>query len=360
MSRLRITGVPETEHFYLNVSLVNSSSSFQPAIIDQTRTTPILVNPSQYKMTVARFSIPTIAVPLFQFPTNPNGTPNNTAFNVSISYGVNTQVAYVNYLSQEYINVGDIQNAVFSYNNFLLMVNTALSAAFVALTPKPITATPPYFAFDATTQLISLYCSIDYLDFYPFNTPTSMHIGMNLALFKYFEGFDVNYYGQQPGDFNEVSFVVTKTGFNGNKTIDNPTSNVYPVLTNGYVMQCEFKNVSLWDALRKITFTSNTLPVVQEFYQSNTPSGSGSVTRAILTDFEPIIGEAQDARSYQQYQAQLYRWIDLNGTEPLKTIEFAINWTDDMGIIHPLFLPPFSTMDIKILFQRKVKDVTLK
>jgi hypothetical protein len=352
-TRLQLTNVDPLQ-LYLNVLVVNDSPNFIRAAISETRTTPILVTPNKYKMAIVRFSVPTTSLPIFNFKSNPDNTPNNTFYSVTLTYGSQVSLAYVNYLTEEYLNIKtQPPNPVYSFNNFILMVNTALVTAFTGLTGIPGTAQPPYFTYTASTGLLSLYCSQEFIDFYPFTNTGIIHLYMNIELFSYFDGFNVNFLGVNSVNGLDVKFVITKTGNNDQQRLNNPTTNIYPIISTGYVMTCEFDNVSFWATLRQLIFQSSTLPVVPEFYQSNKPSGAGSVTQSILTDFEPIIQRSIDSRAYQQYQAQLYRYIDLVGTDPLKSIDFNINWSDANGNVYPLYLAPFQTMSIKILFELK-------
>src|ERR1700691_55926 len=64
---------PDQDHVYYNINLVNNSNtSLQAQFFDQ-KTTPILMDPSKYNVAIARASVPSAAIQLFNFPLPTGG-----------------------------------------------------------------------------------------------------------------------------------------------------------------------------------------------------------------------------------------------------------------------------------------------
>lgn len=99
------------DHLYLDLSIVNNDTTGEkqiPLNFRETRTNPILDNPSNYFMSVARFSVDTAGytLPIFMPKLLLDGTNkdvNTTAYSVSIAK-VKADATGITNLKQEYIN----------------------------------------------------------------------------------------------------------------------------------------------------------------------------------------------------------------------------------------------------------------
>ena len=147
------------------------------------RSNVILSDPSKYRVAVSRLSIPSGLIPLFLYPTNPS------YYTVTLSFfnGLSTQ-QFTRNVSYVPSSVGDPYGSyrpVYHINEMIQYVNLAFQQAYddaiaalgaLVYLPKE----RPYLTFDSKTQLITMYCETQYLDFNTFG------IFMNTTLYENF------------------------------------------------------------------------------------------------------------------------------------------------------------------------------
>jgi len=177
------------DHLYLDLSIVNNSTSGDATIplnFRETRTNPILDNPANYFMTVARFEVdtPGFSLPMF-IPKlrldGQNTSLNSTAYSVTIATlsGSPTPTAIAS-INQQYVvwspqdksaklpnnqtvssasTILTTQDVTTGYYNcytakwWLNCVNAALASAWTITTTAP-----PQLVIDPLTNLITLLC----------------------------------------------------------------------------------------------------------------------------------------------------------------------------------------------------------
>lgn len=339
MSRARVeVDRSDPDHIYYNVSIINDSPNFVAAYVNQTRTTNIIDKANEYRLAVVRFKIPTLTVPIFVFPTingNPN-IPNNNFYSITLSYLGVDYLRYIIYQQQDF--TGGIPTAIFDYNQFINMINSSILLAFNAIPVKPsISTTPPIVMLNTSTKCLEIMASIDYSDVYPYNNPTKIHLYFNQPLYYYFEGLDSMYYN--PGQPNGKDVLIPFYTTGNNSTITSVT------------MSEPYSSLNLWNTLRSIVILSDYLPIQSEAIENS--NQQGNISRKILTDFEPLIQDLADARSYQQYYAQLYRYVDLVSSDSIRNVDLNFSWSDNLGNVRQLYLAPRETITIKLMFEKK-------
>ena len=121
---------------------------------------------------------------------------------------------------------------------------------------------------------------------------------------------------------------------------------------NFYKITQQFNSLYRWNSFKDIVFLTNQIPVVYEYIRSN---AAGLVNfQPILTDFEPLLTEAGDARSSLQYFPQgPYRLINLNSSIPLKKIDVSVFWKDELNNLYPIQISKGQVLTIKLLFIKK-------
>jgi hypothetical protein len=119
-----------------------------------------------------------------------------------------------------------------------------------------------------------------------------------------------------------------------------------------YQITQEYNTLYLWNSFKDLVFISNSMPIVNEYIKSTT---AGLVNfQPIVTDFEPLLAAAGDARSTLQYFPQgPYRLINMNGTIPLKRIDVQVFWKDSEDNLYPILIPKGQPLTIKFLFIKK-------
>lgn len=162
---------------YYNIEITGNPTSNvpTPATFYEERTQSILDNPSDYYMSVVRFSIDGWFIPLFVCPVveNPLDSTdlNYTPFVVTLSANGDNYSEHVRYVPESLVNplpkppVGNVQDLstsyyyVYTYTRFINMVNQAISVAFGRLIfdhPVFNITQHPYFEYNDITRIISL------------------------------------------------------------------------------------------------------------------------------------------------------------------------------------------------------------
>lgn len=375
------------DKIYYNIEvtnpLINPPGFIQNAIratFAENRVQPIVDNPSDYYLTVARFEISGSAIPILIFPiqtgigqTNPNLSP----LSVTLSFGGSDFQEFVILVSQspdETVPLAPSANGglqkitpyyyIYNYQYFLDLVNTALAAATTALnTAFPATLPfAPYFLYNSETQLISLIAPIQM-------TTAPVQLWINSPLYTFFFGLPalnhvVNNLLNLNGKDQEIIIKnYTDNCFTpcGTSVLSTSTTNAGVTTTIGapithLKMEQEWVGIQYWNSFKSIIFVSPSIGAVNEYIPTSVASQSGGQVSflPILTDFQPILNNPGDARSQISYYPQgPYRLINLQGTTPLTKVDLTAYWQDINDNIHPIELLPNTYMSVKFLFIKK-------
>jgi hypothetical protein len=408
---IEINNIP----FTIDFAQHEFDGTFSLTNYNETLTQPIIQNPSDYYLTVARFIIPGDSIPIVYCPiiggaaqTDPNLTP----FIVTLFFGGMPFVSNVQFFSLTGVSVPNAPSMnqpnflrtdspyyyVFSYQHIITMFNNALLASFNALKLAFPAAPPteaPFFIFDEITQLIRLVVQNSYSEVIA-GGPT-IEIFMNaVSYFRFFVSFYTQFFGYNQPNGMDFQFIVPPTTVNqipppGPATAIRPLFNnayTYPVLAPAaapppqvqqmeqpreytetlnnppdYIfLTQEFVSVEYWNTFKSIVFTSATLPLQAEYVPSSIIRNGGQANgvinyRPILTDFTPSLPRAGDLRGIFVYTPQgPYRLISLMGSVPIQKIDLQVYWQDNDDLLHPIVLNPGRFMSVKLLFIRKEND----
>lgn len=387
---------------YYNIVMTGSpNQTFTNALYEETRTQPIIDDPSKYYLSVVRFSIDGSTIPLFVCPVIPNPGDltdvNFTPFVVTLSYnGINysTNVRYIpssnapiplppTATNQDIVST---YYYVYYYTTFIQMVNNAINTSFNALVlANPgLTIKAPYFQYNTDSEKISLVVpNIDnplipgtnvYLTQYNVNgipaiTPQpngTVYMYMNNQLFSFFDGIEVFSYNGLSNLFiirdlkNNYYYppqIGTNTSIN-QTAISFTNDNInYTTRPEWFIFTQQYNMIFEWNSLSTIVFLTNSLPVNKEFIPSTTINSISTGTnsfRPVLTDFIPDLNKSGDSRSRFNYYPQgPYRLIELNSHEPLRKIDLRIYWEDHLQNLYPLFITYGECDTIKLMFMKK-------
>jgi hypothetical protein len=340
------------------------STGFAPAVFQEQLNQSILDRPSDYYMTIIRFSIPVQNIPIFiaEIQPFPNTNLNNTIYSVTLTYGANTSgQTFVQFVTQNPNATPSLPltafhpNAdktpyyyIYEYTQFLSMVNATLATAFAALPGSPVGSQAPYFIFDG--QRLSLVAQIAYYDQ---ALPTPINIYMNYFLLTYFDGITTDFYGVGLVNGLDAKFLVR----NDYNNFYNPPNiaPVYPPLY--YIMTQNYTALIDWNSFKSLSLVSNLIPIKQEFIPSSMPNQGFNLavvnSRGQLKDFEPIFNNNENRTVVQYFPTGPYQLINMNSDDPLTKIDISIFWSDQFGNIYPLDIPFNQLATIKILFTRK-------
>jgi len=372
---------------YYNVIINNSTTSPMIANYSEQRTIPLLNDPSEYYMSIIRFAVPGINIPILVCPcTNIPNLPLFTPYSVTMLY--NTGVGFLtstktvifyprdtfeNNISPP-LNPQDPYYFIYEYQHFIDLVNNALALATTELITlgAPANIISPYFVFDSITQLISLIAPLgsdgfegasDYYSIPPgsYNTYTplvpnlKLGIFVNNDLFPFFQGIETIHLSNSVSIGPDYWLLVKNNGNNFYQS--DFTANIYP--PRFLQMQQQSNALNNWNSFSSMAFLSTSLPALKEFApvisnQNNGNTQSGANTIPIITDFIPLLQYAGDQRGDFIYNPSgPYRLVNLISTNPIYSIDISAVWFDQYYRQYPIMLEPTQSISIKIMFVKK-------
>ena len=377
-----IKSIENTDHIYYNVDIIRQEGQESiPATFSLNLTNSIMDTPEDYYMTVARFNIDGGVLPLFIFPIESGEAqtdPDKSSLTVTLRH-VPTNTYYL----QELIYTPDniipkprppsankpLFNQtksdyyyVYSYHLLLEMVNTAISSALTTLKGSHVVpqTVAPELIYNAETQLFSII--VERL----FITNPDVEVYFNNDLASYFNSFRLKFFGQNLLNGADFQFIFKDDPFLSNfydpygiippapVAFGNP-----PTPPNYSIFNQEYTTTRSMHSLEKIIFTTQALPVVQEYFRtaesllSDSPDG-GTSSISIMTDFSPDVEAPGSPRSHFVYNPTAqYRLIDLKGNVEQKRINLQLFWSDNKNNIYPFFINSQGKISVKLLFVRK-------
>lgn len=332
-----------------------------------------ITNPTDYYISVVRFSIPCQNIPIFvpEIKTFPNTNINETVYSLSLEWnGFTSGETFVQFVSSNpnafvgQINIGnqeaDISSIyywIYNFQDFINMVNNTLVTAFNALDVAsgglPLGSEPPYFEFDPATQLISLVAQ---RQFYDNALVNSINIFMNYKLFVYFDALEVNYLGSGTNLYifggKDVQMIVADLKNNWY----NPSFVIPSTPPDYFKMTQNFPNLVSWNVFKSLQITSNMIPIREEYAPSlrNISGGSNTESQVFLKDFEPVLNNGGDSRGILYFVLDgPYQLIDLTSTTPLTKLDITIYWVDRFGRKYLLQCPYNQVVSLKVVFIKK-------
>ena len=364
--------VEETEYFNIlkpynaNDRLLSYTQTFSKSLVD---------HPKDYKLCLDKFDIPTTSIPIFIFNTEMNyytvelcwGNYTNSklvtvgnidfirtegALNITYSSG---EVGIEELGTPFNINSGSVGassggtrapyfNYIYSYNDFIRMINKALQTAMqlLSVAGAPIaTAQLPYFELDSTTNTFSLVVDNAF-----FNQTSANYIMlfMNRNMNRFFTGFP--------------SFLQTTQSGAKSRLFE-----VYPMNNNSFTsgsytflrMKSEYGAQTLigWNDAKGLVFTSDLVPIKTE----QLPTTQGDITtynapvRGILASYDFVYTESEITPLKAQYLlTSPYKVIDMKTDFPLNKFDIHIYWVDNKNNLYDMFLFSGEAWSVRFCF----------
>ncbi len=348
----------DIDHVYFNVA-VNYNDNPDHAIRYQLLSNNNLIDRvGDYYLSISRFYCPISNIPLLSaFPIQPNQPdPNLSSLSVTLQYGTDIQQVFLIWKPDNTtiatplgpsLQPGGIQAQtpyyfVYDYNTFLSCVNVALNTAFNNLSISP-PVIAPYMQFNSHTDFFSLIAQIAYYDL---AGSTPIKIFFNTPLSNFFIGLDFIQTGNYSANGEDYQINVV----NRYNNWYNPSWAVPSVPPLFYEITQEYSSLDQFNDLIGISIESSTLPIRKEFNQ--TLNNGTMISRPILSDFN-ILYSSILPRSAIQYNANLYRLIDLNGETPLNNINLHVYYTTKTNQTYEIYLDENQTATFKLVFLRK-------
>ena len=399
-------------HIYYNILITNRNTVSTPPkmiIYEQQRVSPFLYNPSDYLFSIIRFSLDSCSLPVF-IPTmdlseqgNITITPGEaqpTIYSVTLTYTDPTSGITISSGRSQVNWIPEIKSATLpnnsqyglqdnstgyyycmSFNWWINLCNDALYTAFTELQTSassndislPVNE-PPFLTWNTDLQIVNITGLIGsettggYLTLAPGSTTypdySSINIFFNSAMFELFNSFpniiygygtDVNINGSMISGAN-VQVILPYNPQNVINLSNNPFDQS---TTSAYIQSSqEFCTVSLWNPVTSIVFQSLKIPVNPTqagspyIYDGNQVLQAGNNASIIseIVDFETSSGQY---RSFINYTANVYRFIDLFGNAPLSDIDISVYWRGKDGGLFPFTLVSGGSCSIKLFFKKR-------
>jgi hypothetical protein len=297
---------------------------------DVHRAAPILADPSQYEMTILRFTLPSTLIELFKF------TPDRPHL-VSMEWDGVAITKDISDFVQQILDPPEAQKTVYGYQQYVDGVNQAMKEAYadlLAAKPALPASGVPILLLNPATGLFSIRADVSWSD------PTDpLRYSANTA--KLYFNFEALRLFQSIPVFEQVNDPILNEQIifrdMGNNT----------QIAGTYEMISNYDTRGLWNSITQIVFDSS-MPV-----QSEILPGQAANTRRILTDFEPNRGEPANRSAFQYQPSGERRWYSMRSSTPLHRIDVIPKWVDDTGKVNPFYLGTGDFFAMKILFRKK-------
>lgn len=367
-----------TSHIYYNITLTNNdmSDNLTAPIVSftETRNQPYLNCPEDYYMSVVRFSLETPTLPVFQpQPVLGSADPDILIYQVYMTVdGETSSSASVTYTPVDTfvppppvpIGPNEIYNPyynIYSHNQFIQMVNVALTDCFNNLFSSSIlpTTNRPYLYWDIGSNTAVLNIAELIMTTYP-----SFKLWFNTPLYTLFSSFPATYTSFQRTTLTGVTTqqaynIFIDTGVTANVSSELVGSTT--VLT--YNILQEYTTAPLWTPIDSIVFTTSMVPVVPELtaapivYNASgafESIGSNANTTTVLTDFIVPLTTGNEYKPSINYTPNgEYRLATLFGRSAVNSIQINCFYKNRFGILIPLTLGAGCSASIKLLFRRR-------
>ena len=345
-------------HIYYNARLDNFEGAgvHTPpiaAVFNDTRPAALINRARDYELSIVRFQMSLQSLPalIVEHPVQAGPTPTNTAYTFTIentdgSISESATVQWLPAVTGRTQGSGTYQDPYwweYDYLRFGTFVNAALTQAMAAViaADESYAAVPaPYFAYDTQLAEWSLYCHETFLD-----STGSLQLWANHPAQYLFSGFPET---QSTIGISNVRYNIflqpneSLTSANLVKRTQTPGS-----LVN-------------WNPVRRIVFTTATLPVVSESINSSTNYTTGQTqsslaSQQIVSDLTPDVLRGDELRAglINYTPSAEYRYLDLQGEAEIRDINFSVFWEDTLGNLNPHMLWHNDFVSAKLLFHRK-------
>jgi hypothetical protein len=410
-----IGGALDSNHIYYNISVQDNTSGTGPIVdgvptelptndreliytFNEARAQPYLIKPEDYFVTVIRFTLDSVNLPVF-IPVPVLNQPDVT----KLIYTVTLQapngkvfqrpVFWVPDYRAEPAPPGPVTNSLisppipyyycYSYVHFVDLINDSLSQLTLQYTNEiGIDPGLPYVYFDPETSLFQLGGPVDSYRTDSEGNPLSannVNIFFNTPLLNLMSSLPASYVAGKVLDPNgdvvlQADYkMVLSTGSNV------PYTNPQPYVTNVRLRQSyndptviydvfavqEYETLSLWTPVTGIIFKTTLLSTAPEnmatpvVYQNNNQNLNAGKQNAevlnILADFYDTKVTGTTYKPYIYYEPSgEYKLTELYGKQPVNAIDIQVYWRDTFGNLVPFYLSAGATSTIKILFRKKI------
>lgn len=374
--------IPKKIYYDINIANYQSITTLPPTLsFSENRSTPYVSNSGLYYLSIVRFTLDTVSLPIFTPEIMPNqDNVYQTVYSLTLSYGAVDVQCYVQWIPQnisipvpkppnENISgLADNSNQFYdcySYQWFIDIINKTFNKAFSELQMATSlyymnevipTVNCPFMQWDITTNSAILNCDAN-----GFSTGQEggISIYFNSPLYNLFSSYETIYQGIVNVNNGKNNLILVKNTLSGSNLIQLPMNTFDNQYWAIQVYQ-EYSTAQLWTPISCIVFTSNSLPVYKnelsnpQIYYDNV-LGSGNSTSSnysqIITDM--VAGDFLYKPCLVYTPSGQYRLIDMTGNNSLKTIDISVFYKTKLGQLVAFKLNSGCTASIKVLFTLK-------
>jgi hypothetical protein len=367
-------------HIYFNITLINNTGAANPAQYAELRSDPLLINPEDYHMSIERFSIPTIMVPLDI--NSCFSTPGSSVFG-NTKLGNSVTIAYSGAYSQVYFGTGSMgnfpdytgsvpypigitQSSQLSFNYYQSVCdifNNSISSAETNMKSQRAMYNAdftPFFTYDNSQSIFRINTPRQY-DVNLGSTAPQLWVN-NVAYLK------IN---SIPAMANNQPIMPNPTGcdyqikcrnaggpasgnINGLTLLSIPNSLTGGVFITGNSNPQEFNNLANLNTMNTLQLLTNDIPVTPQGINNQSAGTLSDQSALIFTNFGTITSQGSDIRNFANFFVQgERRLIDLQGNDPLRKLSFNLYWADSAQHLTQVYIPPYYSVDVLVLFIKK-------
>ena len=360
------------DHIYYNLEIKNNSSESILAVFRQTFQRFVIANASEYYLAIPRFSIPRNEIPLFLFRVQEdigNTDPNLGVYSITLRWDGVYYTEYLifdPYVSTEPVPLPPSENGGFQdistdyyyiYDAYYWcqLYNNAFRAAFDRLKvdfPMANVDDPPVLDFDPVTKLYTIYLDFRYttgsISIY-YNAEAYQTLG-HIANPRIINETPDRYYEMRPyqnPNYYTREYRRPGTGANASTNI------TYVPAYFKYTQAAE--QISTFSCLKKITLSTNLIPVNYESTATQLPTIDGRSTLGITNIITDYVIQNDDGvlKPLVFNNVAPYRYSDLISSSNIQAIDIYVYWTDDKDVERIVKIFPDSILSVKLAFIRK-------
>jgi len=316
------------DNVYYNFLIKKSPSSVYQYVAErEIRNVPILENPNDYEVAVARFTLPTNAIPIFVWK-------GDTYFQVTFTFASTIVKKYCVWQPSS-TGGGFNERSIWVHQAFIDIVNKALLDGFTelkTLEPTCPATEPPFLTYNSRTQLLTWNMEQVYGD--------TTKVFFNSKLYLLMPSFRV--FNDYVGGEYIYQMISKDLGGGINSTVINGK--------NYYSTKQEFVTIGIWKDFKTIIFETDNIPIDSEYTMAQ-----ANDYRRVLTDFEMVQGALQEKQIVQYYPRAEMRWYNFVSSQQMRTMDIKIYWADKLGNAYKFYVDSDFVFTLKLYMRRKIK-----
>lgn len=336
-------------HIYVNLNQYNTGLVDEPINIQKIYSEVILPNSDDYEMSVIRFDLYGINIPIINLQNYfIGGIAPNTILDIKFVYNATEFIRPI--VWQSFSTVPN-DYLYYDYNHIATIFNNALNLLTVdvnTLFPGTISISPR-LEYDPLTTRFALYAEkAAFTD----SLANPVEIWLNGTLYDLFQNLPSIFFQDSTG----VSQSYTRLKINQILNPYGPNNSKLISTIDHWTMLQNTQSLIALNSANSIVLTSD-LPIVEEYISSIGGISSGNTSTIqypIVSDFILDSDNGFETFSHIVYVPSAeYRMLSLTGARPIQSIKLKMFWSDSNGKLNPLLLAPKRRVNIKIMFRKK-------